>query len=138
MKTFLVAMLFPFLAFADMTPASVIQSVNAQRQQNGLASLTVSAKLTQIAMLRAYDMSRTHEWTHTPSDRLDYIALARFKEYRWTSLGENLATGFYDTETETTAWMHSPEHLANILGNYAETGTAVYGGYVVELFGLPK
>ena len=138
MRIFLIALLFPFLTFADITPASVIQSVNEQRVQNGLPALTENATLTQIALLRAYDTARTHDWTHTPSDGLDYITLARFEGYRWTYIGENMANGVtvsIYTSSLMAAWMRSPEHRTNILGNYTETGVAIYGGYVVEEFG---
>ena len=144
MRTFLIAMLFPFTVFAQVTPYQIVSAVNLQRAVIGIAPLATSSKLEEIAQARASYLQATGDFSHSPHNGQDYMSLAGKEGYTFTYIGENLAVGYSDTATTMNAWMYSPDHRDNILSPYySETGLAVSYGmfmggmytYVVEEFG---
>lgn len=48
--------------------------------------------------------------------------------YEYLRAGENLAYGFKDSSSTVTAWMNSPSHRANLLGDYQQVGFGVARG----------
>ena len=58
--------------------------------------------------------------------------------YSWRSFAENVAQG-YDTPAEVLqAWIESPSHCQNLMGNYSEMAITKKGDYWVQDFGTPK
>jgi uncharacterized protein YkwD len=53
-------------------------------------------------------------------------------------VGENLAKNFNSNKQLVFAWMNSPSHRDNILGDYQYVGVANYKGYVVASFSFSK
>jgi uncharacterized protein YkwD len=130
---------------AVATPAQVgtgplVQStlclLNRERGRYGLRPLRLNARLTRAALEHSRDMVSHHYFAHmtpagiTPSERMratGYLTSTR----PWT-VGENLEWGtqhFSSPEGAVNAWMHSPEHRANILsGSYREIGIGIAVG----------
>ncbi|POM65467.1 hypothetical protein PHPALM_18811 [Phytophthora palmivora] len=44
--------------------------------------------------------------------------------YDWSAVAENVAAGQIDVEAVMVAWINSPEHLENIMGDYTMFGSA--------------
>ncbi|KAJ1807092.1 hypothetical protein LPJ75_004888 [Coemansia sp. RSA 2598] len=60
--------------------------------------------------------------------------------FKYSTAGENLGTGFDDVDSLTTAWMNSPGHRANVMGQgYTVCGGAVAnpGGFYTINYAAP-
>jgi uncharacterized protein YkwD len=127
-------------------PAVVTDLTNQQRAADNLSTLTPNALLTEAAQDVANDMVTQEYFAHvnpegkTPWDWLDQVG------YQYQYAGQNLAVNFDDSQQLMTAWMNSPEHKANILGdNFAQIGVALATGtyqgqqavFVVQYFASP-
>ena len=111
--------------------------VNFARAQPARASLEATTALAESARDKARDILDCDSFSHTACGReftywmreTGYISAACWR------VGENLAwgTGEYGTVRSIfRAWMRSPEHRANILGDFSQTGidlrTGTLGG----------
>jgi uncharacterized protein YkwD len=123
----------------------IVDLVNEQRQQVGLAPLTVDSKLVEAAQIQSADMAKLGVMAHVlpgsalpaPQDRARYVG------YNYSYLGENIAFNFPDDNSVMTAWMNSPEHRANILDpSFTEIGVGIAFDsqgepYYTQEFGTP-
>jgi len=107
-------------AFAD----EVFRLTNAERENAGLPPFGIRPELTQVALIRADEISR-----HFAHDRPDgRSCFTAFEEngvsYNWA--GENIAAGQRTPEEAVQGWMDSPGHRANILRReYGHLGVGV-------------
>ncbi len=95
--------------------AQIVDLVNQERAKQGLAALTVDAKLTKAADEHCDDMAAHHTMSHDGSDGSspqDRIAHAGYNG--WIT-GENVAWNQRSPQEVMTGWMNSPGHRANIL-----------------------
>ena len=97
---------------------AIVDKVNAVRKQNGLAPLSVNLKLVKAAKIHANDMARSTSWpTTSPRTPSRACSTARnYVGYNFSTIGENIAFNYSDTDAVMTGWMNSPGHRANILG----------------------
>jgi uncharacterized protein YkwD len=101
---------------------AVLCLVNQQRTAHGLPKLTPSDKLDRAAQGWTDSMVDSDEFTHG-SAFMDRISATGFD---WTTVGENIATGYETPASVVRGWMNSPGHCANILDPaYREVGTGV-------------
>ncbi len=114
------------LAYAsNMTIADLLTSANETRSSNGLLPLTLSSNLNTSAQLKANDMVAKNYWSHTAPDGTEPWYWFHQAGYAYSVAGENLAYGF-DTGSEVTvAWLNSPTHKANLLGDYEDVGFGI-------------
>ncbi len=117
----------------------VLALVNQYRADNGLAPLTLNAKLSASAQDYAQVLSDWGTLSHTGPDGStpgDRIAATGYSAMTW---GENIADGYSSPDAVMTGWMNSSGHRANILGaSYKEIGIGVAGTeplYWVQDFG---
>jgi hypothetical protein len=119
---------WPAFASGSGTLASL---VNRDRAAHALPALARSASLDAIAVTWAHHMADSGRMSHNPN-------LATQAPAGWRALGENVAMGQPTPEAMEAAWMASPGHRANILGDYTHVGVAfiVANGQVwgVEVF----
>jgi len=132
----------------NISPQVLLAETNGQRTSQHEAALQMSATLTAAAQAKANDMAAHNYWSHvTPSGKQPW-SFIEAAGYQYEAAGENLAYGFGSSDQVMTAWMHSPEHRANILdGDYLDVGfaTANISNYqgtgpetiVVALYGEP-
>jgi thiol-disulfide isomerase/thioredoxin len=117
----------------------ILERVNAERTQRGIAPLRTHPRLDAAAQLHAEDMARFQYFSHT--DRNGGSPQDRARSHGYTaSCGENIALGASTAQAAMNLWMRSPGHRANILdGHYTELGVgrAQRGGrhYWVQVFG---
>ena len=113
-----------------LTPEGVSNWTNQQRKINGLAPLGENAKLNAAAYAKVADMFKNQYFAHVSPDGKDAVFLAEAAGYEFISIGENLALGnFENDKVLVEAWMNSPGHRANILGeSFLEIGVAVGKG----------
>jgi len=103
------------------------------RARAGLGELVPTDALEQSAGDKAEDVLRCDSFSHFACGR-EFTYWMRETGYIsapcWR-VGENLAWGTADSGSVRSifeAWMRSPGHRANILGDYAETGLSVRVG----------
>src|SRR3989344_8844829 len=124
----------------------IIVLTNSKRAQNGFGPLAVNSQLAQAASAKANDMYAADYWAHnSPSGKTPWSFISA-SGYRYLYAGENLARDFSDASSVVEAWMASPSHRSNILGDhFKEIGVAVASGnlegrevvLVVQMFGTP-
>lgn len=118
----------------------VLSLVNAERQKQGLSSLSLSDKLTAVANEKAHDMAENNYFSHTSPTYGSPFQMLQQYGIRYKTAGENIAAGQRSAEEVMNSWMNSSGHRANILNSaYTEIGIGYYSGgsygtYWTELF----
>jgi uncharacterized protein YkwD len=124
--------------------AAVLCLVNRERAQNDEAPLRLSGRLQDAAEGHTAEMIAQDYFAHVSPSGETPVARVRQTGYMPSPLdgyviGENLAWGTYGLATPqaiVSAWIASPEHLANILeARYTETGIGVYPAVPASLSG---
>jgi hypothetical protein len=112
-----------FASSAFASPAGdLATATNTARVSAGLAPLTVNAQLNAVAQAWANKLAAAGTLSHNPGLRTQVT--------NWNVLGENVGMAG-DVPTVQNAFMHSPEHKANILDpRYTQMGvgsaTSIY------------
>lgn len=124
-------------AAANATPAAqergMLCLVNYARAQSGEPALSDNGTLTESASDKSRDVLECDSFSHTACGR-EFTYWIKATGYIATPcwhVGENLAWGageFGSVRSIFRAWLRSPEHRENILGDYAETGIDVRTG----------
>lgn len=113
----------------DLATEKLLTATNNERVKQGLPALVLNEKLSHAAYLKAEDMLADQYWAHVAPDGKtpwDWVTTAG---YSYDYAGENLARNFSTAEGVTVAWMDSPAHRANVLGDkFSEVGFAVVEG----------
>jgi uncharacterized protein YkwD len=105
--------------------AALVQAHNKERAAAKLPPLSTNPKLEAAALAHARDMAEHEKMTHegsdgsTPEQRIDRAG------YHGQRSGENIAEGQPTVDAVMRAWMNSPEHKKNILGEFSEIGAAM-------------
>lgn len=114
------------------TEADFLAHINSTRSSNGLGPLAVDGGLRSHARNHTQDMMDANKIFHSTSAELKAAAGSG-----WTKLGENVGRGGTVSSLHQ-AFMDSPGHRANILGdyNYVGIGTGTKDGvlYVTVVF----
>lgn len=131
---------------STVLPAIIVELTNEERTGESLTTLTRNPLLDEAAQRKAEDMA-THEYfAHTSPDGVTPWYWFDDVGYDFARAGENLAVHFTESDDVVDAWMDSPGHRDNILGDgYTEIGVGTAKGeykgfptvFVVQLFGTP-
>lgn len=124
---------------------TIVDLVNQQRAQAGLAPLQVDLRLVEAAQIQSTDMAELGQMEHTLSGAAlpTMESRAQYVGYNYTHLGENIAFNYPDDNSVMTAWMNSTGHRANILDpDYTQIGVGIaYDSqgepYYTQEFGQP-
>ncbi|MBW4504378.1 MAG: CAP domain-containing protein [Scytonema hyalinum WJT4-NPBG1] len=103
---------------------SVFDQINRYRASKGLPKLSLNGKISQQARIHSQNMARGK----VPFSHQGFVRRVGAIPIRYRSAGENVAfnLGYSDPAQEAvTGWLHSPDHLVNIKGNYNMTGIGV-------------
>ena len=121
---------FPTSAWAaDRTHAAeetmFASKINVERARAGMGRLVVNLQLTRVARGWSDEMAAADEMSHNP-------ALGGQVSGDWTRLGENVGystasgmTGSMFVQRLHDAFMASPGHKANVLGDFNQVGVGV-------------
>lgn len=109
-----------------VTPDGVFEGTNRERVKNNLPALAKNITLDAIADAKLRDMFLRQYFAHESPSGKRAGDLAKDAGYEFVNIGENLALGdFENDEALVQAWMNSPGHRANILGQrFTEIGIA--------------
>ena len=87
--------------------------------------LVPSAKLSQVALAYAREMARGQFMDHTGRDGSSPAQRISRSGYRWSEVGENLASGIMRPEDVIAGWLSSPQHCVNLMDPlFREMGVA--------------
>lgn len=102
----------------DALEGSFYSLTNASRSANGLGGLQYDPWLSTIARDWTNTMIRDDVLKHNPSLSAQVSSQVTNS---WTRLGENVGVG-YDTDGLQQAFMNSPGHRANVVGDFNRVG----------------
>ena len=110
----------------------VFDRTNEVRAEAGTTPLVRNAALDKVASDWAYQQWKNGAMSHNPNYSTQIPA-------GWSHAGENVAGG-YTYDTVVPAWVNSPEHYRNLVGDYTELGVGYYQGadgtrYWSQVFG---
>ncbi|PIR83995.1 hypothetical protein COU18_01135 [Candidatus Kaiserbacteria bacterium CG10_big_fil_rev_8_21_14_0_10_51_14] len=133
--------------YASVVAAVLVDLANGDRADNSLGTLTMNPILVAAAQAKADDMAGKGYFAHTAPDGTDSWHWFQEAGYTFSYAGENLAVDFSDSVDVERAWMQSPTHRDNILGQqFTEIGIATAQGmyegrfttFVVQMFAAPS
>ncbi len=107
----------------------VVALLNAERAAKRLGLLVRNPLLGAVAEAHAAWMAKARVLTHLGADGDPWTRIAA-SGYRYASASENIGWNERDAAEVVAAWMASPGHRANILGDFADVGAAV--AYAVD------
>lgn len=109
----------------DPLVTELVAAHNRERAGEKLAPLTLNDKLRAAASAHAKDMASNTFMAHEGSDGSTPAERVARQEYHYIRTGENVASGQREVEAVVKAWMNSPHHRDNILGDFTEIGVAM-------------
>lgn len=113
-------------AQSDYSATSLLDATNQQRAADHETGLTIDQQLSAAAQAKADDMAAKDYWAHNSPDGRTPWSFITAAGYNYEAAGENLAYGFNDSNEVVNAWMQSPTHRANVLGDkYKNVGFGV-------------
>lgn len=105
----------------------VVDLVNKQRALAELEPLSYSQDISDIAYLKAKDISDNNYFDHTSPTYGTVPEMFAKYNINYYALGENIGQGYKTPEDAVNAWMSSPGHKDNILSaKYTEIGIGIY------------
>ncbi|MDB5522913.1 MAG: Cysteine-rich secretory protein family [Rhizobium sp.] len=110
-------------AVVDASEAA-LPLVNSIRRKRGLSALSVDGLAASAAKDQAVRMSRYGKMSHFLGDDASFLARMKRMQVRLPA-AENIASGQDTLDAAIAAWVHSPKHLENMLGNYRGLGVVV-------------
>jgi len=108
-------------AFTDAQKTQyVFDGTNEVREEAGTTPLVRNAALDKVASDWAYQQWKNGAMSHNPNYSTQIPP-------GWSHAGENVASGYtYDAVVQ--AWVNSPEHYRNLVGDYTDLGVGYYQG----------
>jgi uncharacterized protein YkwD len=108
----------------DPVVDALLAAHNQERALRKLGPLRLSPQLCEAAENHARDMTDRMRLSHTGRDGSTPAQRARRVGYGSSHVGENVAGAAQSVDQVMLAWMNSPGHRGNILGDYTEMGAA--------------
>lgn len=109
---------------AEDDTAAALPMVNKLRASKGLSALTLDAPARKAAAIQAIRMAKAEEMKHLIGLGDDFGTRMKRSDVKLPA-AENIASGQHSVEAAVQAWIDSPKHLENMLGNYRGLGVAV-------------
>ena len=108
--------------------------------------LSLASALTRAAQAHSQDMALHDFFSHTGSDGSSPGERVTREGYRWSAVGENIASGVSTPREVVADWLASPHHCANIMtAGFRQMGVAFAVNresrkviYWTEDFGTPR
>lgn len=115
--------------------AQVVNLVNQERANEGLAPLASDSALARVALDKAKDMDVNNYFSHQSPTYGSPFDMMRSYGISYSYAGENIASGQRSPQEVVTAWMNSPGHRANIMNtNFTKIGVGYYNNEWVQMF----
>ncbi|CAG8439298.1 6550_t:CDS:2 [Diversispora eburnea] len=112
-----------FMAVNAWSAEKIRDLVNAERSKAGLQPVELDARLNKAIKVQVDYCVSTNSLTHDNPQAGPLGDRITAQGYRWSTCGENLASGFSTEEAVMNAWMTSAGHRANIMnGKFKHMG----------------
>lgn len=102
--------------------SALLVGINRYRASANEAPLVDNHLLNESAQLHANDMSANHYFDHVSPSGVSPWHWFEAVGYDYSKAGENIAKCYQSNDAVLQAWWNSPEHRANILGDFKDTG----------------
>lgn len=113
----------------SISDSELLNLVNYERGQRGLAALSLNSQLSQAAASKASHMFANNYWAHFAPDGTSPWVFIKGAGYNYLYAGENLAKGFTNSSDVVNAWMASASHRDNLLSSqFRDVGFAISSG----------
>jgi len=114
----------------------VIQLVNQERARHGLKELRPDWELSRVARHKSLDMMQQRYFSHTSPTYGSPFDMMQAFGIKYQRAAENIAQGQQTPHAVFRAWMNSPGHRANILGDFTHIGVGYVeqGKYWTQMF----
>ena len=112
----------------DPMVVAIVEAHNKLRADAKLPPLAFAPLLAKAAQVQATDMAGREEMSHEGSDGSTPAERVKRAGYRYLTTGENVAVYYRDVLRVMQAWVESPPHKKNILGDFTELGVAKVEG----------
>lgn len=122
----------PAICESNNLPELFLCLINDYRAANSMPALIYSSALNTAALNHSNWMETTDTFNHTGENGSTYYE--RCTQAATTCKAENLAQGFSSAQNLLEMWKSSPQHNANMLGNYAQIGLGITDKYATALF----
>jgi uncharacterized protein YkwD len=109
---------------SDDETAAALPMVNKLRQSKGLSALTLDTPARKAAVIQAIRMAKAKEMKHLIGLGDDFGSRMKKSDVALPA-AENIAAGQHTVSEAVQAWIDSPKHLENMLGDYRGLGVAV-------------
>jgi len=101
--------------------------------------LTWDGDLEEAAYLHAKDMDDNNYFSHDSQDGRKFTDRIKATGYRYSTAGENIASGYRDEDAVFKGWKDSPGHCRNMMnGKFTELGAGKSSTRWVQVFGKPR
>ncbi|WP_117169273.1 SafA/ExsA family spore coat assembly protein [Paraliobacillus sediminis] len=126
----------PIIDAIKHTEHLVIQLTNQERAKNGLSALRPNWELSRVARYKSVDMLDKNYFSHTSPTYGSPFAMMENFGISYQRAAENIARGQRTPQEVVTAWMNSPGHRKNILGDFTHIGVGYVedGKYWTQMF----
>lgn len=136
---------FPQTAPEPLDLKVAVRDLNAYRAQHGLGPVRLSKRLNAASQVHAADLAQAGIASHTGTDGSSHAERVQRQGYKFSLVGENVATGQKSWKKVFKAWQDSPGHNENLLQpDVTDFGIALvyepkttYSTYWAMLVGTP-
>ncbi|MGI5836343.1 MAG: CAP domain-containing protein [Chloroflexota bacterium] len=94
---------------------SLLNHLNAERMNHGMAPLELDPALLELARGRCFDMAHRNYFSHVTPDGTTVFDQMNAWRLPYRLAGENISMGYYDGGAAHWGFMHSPSHRGNML-----------------------
>jgi hypothetical protein len=98
----------------------VIQLVNQERGQRGIAPVWQDTPLSTAAFNHSEDMAVNNYFSHTGADGSTFVARDQSAGYTGSPVGECIGWNYPTAEAMVAGWMNSPGHYAILMSTSAD------------------
>jgi uncharacterized protein YkwD len=102
----------------------LIEAHNRERAAEKKPPLAANPKLVAAARVQARDMAEHNMMSHEGTDGSKFYERIQRQGYTGLKMAENVAMAQKTVPEVMKAWMNSPPHKENILGDFSEIGVA--------------
>ncbi|CQR46775.1 LysM domain/BON superfamily protein [Paraliobacillus sp. PM-2] len=114
----------------------VIQLTNQERAKHGLSALKPDWELSRVARYKSTDMKNKNYFSHQSPTYGSPFTMMKDFGISYRRAAENIARGQQTPQQVVRAWMNSPGHRKNILGDFSHIGVGYVanGKYWTQMF----
>lgn len=107
----------------EISESEIISLINEKRIKHNLSPLSINPNLQIAAQNKSDYLINNNYFAHNTPDGKQFSSWIKDSGYKYSLIGENLATNFSSSKNIFNAWMKSQSHRDNILDpNFTEIG----------------